>query len=154
MYAMLALAAGVPTAMANGEFLVQGLFMWIGVSLGLIHEPDILVPALLSAGCAFGFAAWVALSAFHLWGGRYWLRRAPVGLWYALGAGVASVSGIGVLSLAASFEWGGAAASYLGAWPGVEGPILLRGPVVLPLAGFLAWAAWWPGAHAGQDVSR
>ncbi len=147
-YAVLAGLLGLPTLATGGLFALTA-FMFGGLMLTQ-GESDGAPVLLAGLGGLLGLTAWANLS----W--RYWreggpgLRQAPRWAWLGLAAGC--VAAVWLLATASADYSKYAAEGAFGVGM-LAVAILPRGPLLLPLALYLALAALWPRHRAAAAGS-
>lgn len=143
VYTVMAVLFGAPSLLVGGPFACMALLL----GLVAVREPGGLAALAAGLGGMAGLLAWALLS----W--RYWrqggggLRQAPAWLWLALLAGCAAAVALLVSAWADVPRY-----IALGGWHValLAATVLPRGPLLLPLAAFLAMAALAAPARAAR----
>lgn len=142
-YAVLAIVLGLPTLATGGLFVLTALFLGV---VALIEDPSMAMPVLAAGiGGLLGLAGWAVLSWLYWRGGSEGLRRAPRWAWLGLAAGCIVAAWFLAVAGADYPKYAAEGGLMLGL---VLATVLPRGPLLLPLALYLALAALWPQRRA------
>jgi len=147
VYAVLALAVGVPTLAAGTLFSLTALALGGATALGVDSSGAV---AMLSAGVGglAGLVSWTFLSLRYWHEGGSGLRRARPIAWLGLAAGCAAAGWYVVTAWPDYAKYAGEGYAVLW-WTAV----LPFGPALIPLACYLAAAAIWPARRTAMPAT-